>query len=385
MMQTAFSSTKAKWRRFPLVEMKNLQDLSEVESYRGKYPYVWVKKKDTEIQANFNWNFIPQEGNDNKIHTFPSCNPYSKRPISWEVLKLVPTTEHDDQIEVKSNQIASYQYVNNCMYIYAYHDKFVMKKYGMLSINERPSHLINSKKSMTEILESLSEEDQPFWLIHADVRIDNVRSLDYEIGNDDAVLFPVLHQSTALTYADQSVMLCKPSYIKKTLVSKEKQEPFMIDPISGELVANPYYGEDLIKIKVAKDSIGYMNDTVDPFKAWANAYFTTVNLEHNDNKHITKVKNKVMTAYTKLESSRVNDLVIAGMQEAQIDMAKTDFDYEQSINWDFILKRFSEWNNKTNSETAELLDKRIARIKKIYGEDSEEYQKLSSQLGKSSL
>lgn len=385
MMQTAFSITKSKWRRFPLIELDNLQDLSEVTSYRGKFPYVWVKKKNIDIQNNFNWNFIPNENDSNKIHTFPNCNPYSKRPISWEILKLVPTTEHDDQIEVRCNQIASYKYTNNCMYVYAYHDKFVMKKYGMLSINERPSHLINGKKSMLDILESLSEEDQPFWLIHADVRIDNVQSLDYEIGdNVDAITFPVLHQSTSLTYADQSVMFCKPSYVKKMLNVSDDHEAFMIDSVTGDLVANPYYGKDIVnvvEVSTAKESIGYINDTVDPFRAWANAYYTTIHLEYTNSKN----KNKIMTAYTKLKPSRVNDLIVAGMQEAQIDIAKENYSYKESSNWDYILKRFGDWNNKTSSETSELLDKRIERIKQIYGEDSEEYQKLSSQLGKSSL
>ena len=62
-----------------------------------------------------------------------------------------------------------------------------------------------------------------------------------------------------------------------------------------------------------------------------------------------------------------------------------DFDYDTFINWNHILKQFTEWNKKSSDETLHVSKKRIGRIKKIYGKDSDEYQKLSSQLGKSSL
>ena len=78
-------------------------------------------------------------------------------------------------------------------------------------------------------------------------------------------------------------------------------------------------------------------------------------------------------------------MIKAGTQQAEIDILKPDFNYDTYVNWDHIMKRFTEWNTKTLDANTEMLDRRIARIKKIYGEDSEEYQKLSSQLGKSSL
>ena len=394
--RTAFSRTKANWKRYPIIETADMNDYSVVQKYKDKYPYIWLKHEDYDIQPNFNWNFYPEQQNKNSIHSFPSCNPHSKRPVSWEVLRLVPTHLVNNPDVVRSNQIAAYKMNMTPMYIYAFNDKSVMKKYRMVSIPERSCHLINNKKSMNEVYEMLSSSNSDsVWLVHADVRIDNISTLDSKIGDADIVRFPVVHQSTGLTYADDSVSLVKIDYIKK-LVSRglnSEAEPFIIDPLSGELVPNKI--EESIKSKIIKTSIipiGHINDTVDPFKAWANAYHTCLYVQYSDDTDIKKKKNKILGAYTGLQPSRVNDLIKAGVQQAEIDILNPDFDYDTFINWNHILKQFTEWNKKSSDETLHVSKKRIGRIKKIYGKDSDEYQKLSdeyqklsSQLGKSSL
>ena len=365
MIKPAFSITRSQWKRYPVIETTDVTDLSVIEKYKNNYPYVWLKHKDCDIQPNFNWNFYPEQQNKNSIHSFPSCNPHSKRPVSWKVLHLVPTHSPDPLNVIRSNQIAAYKVNLIPMYIYAFNDKFVMKKYRLANITERSCHLINNKKTMTEVFESLSDiTDKHIWLINADVKIDNITGLNYPLGDADIVKFPVAHQSTGLTYADDSVLLLNIDYIKKFIKSK---------------VSIP------CNIEIAKETIGHVNDTIDPFKAWANAYYTCLNVQHGNDKNIKKKKNKILTAYTGLEPSRVNTLIKAGVQQAEIDILNPKFDYDTFVNWDHILKRFTEWNTKSSDEKTQLSNKRMIRVKKIYGEDSEEYQKLSSQLGKSSL
>jgi hypothetical protein len=392
MIKTAFSITRSQWKRYPVIETSDVTDLSVIEKYKNNYPYVWLKHEDCDIQPNFNWNFSPEQHNKNSIHSFPSCNLHSKRPVSWEVLRLVPTQLVNNPDVVRSNQIAAYKVNMTPMYIYAFNDNSVMKKYRMVSIPERPCHLINNKKSIIEVYEMLSSSNSnSAWLVHADVRIDNVSNLDYEIGDADIIRFPVVHQSTGLTYADDSVSLVKIDYIKQLLNqgSNSEAEPFIIDPLSGELVPNEI--EESVKSKIIKTStipIGHINDTVDPFKAWANAYYTCLYVQYSDDTNIKKKKNKILGAYFRLQPSRVNTLIKAGVQQAEIDISNPDFDYDTFVNWNHILKRFTEWNKKSSAEThnsTHVSKKRIGRIKKIYGKDSEEYQKLSSQLGKSSL
>ena len=389
MIKPAFSITRSQWKRYPVIETSDITDLSVIEKYKNSYPYVWLKHKDYDIQPNFNWNFYPEQQNKNSIHSFPSCNPHSKRPVSWKVLHLVPTHSPDSLNVVRSNQIAAYKTDMIPMYIYAFNDKFVMKKYRTTSNTERTCHLINNTKSLNEVYEMLSSSDSTSaWLVHADVRIDNIASLDYEIGNADIIKFPVVHQSTGLTYADDSVSLVKIDYLKQ-LLGKElgsESEPFVIDPLSGELVPNTKFNSKFIpNIKNSLTSIGHINDVVDPFKAWANAYYTCLHVQYGNDKNIKKNKNKILGAYTGLEPSRVNDLIKAGIQQAEIDILTPEFNYDTFANWDHILKRFTDWNKKSPDINVRVSTKRIGRIKKIYGKDSEEYQKLSSQLGKSSL
>lgn len=392
MIKTAFSNTIASWKRYPIIEKSDFLDLpSVVSDYKDKYPYVWIKNQNYDIHPNFNWNFYPQIDDKHMIHSFPVCNLHSKRPINWQALYLVPTSVTQETEIKRSNQIAAYKADMTPMFIYAFHDKFIMKKYGMISIPERPCHLINNKKTMDDVFELLTNSNtKTAWLVNADVRIDNISLLDHSIGNFDIIKFPVVHQSTGLTYADNSVLLVSIDYVKKLMTQKVQSQipPLVIHPLSGELMPN----SDLLesnktiqpKIKTSSTSIGTVNDAVDPFKAWANAYYTCLYLQYGD-ADISKKKNKILGAYTGLQSSRVNDLIKAGIQQAEIDILNPEFDYDTFVNWDHIMKRFTDWNTKVLDSNTEVLDKRIERIKKIYGEDSEEYQKLSSQLGKSSL
>ena len=115
--RTAFSRTKANWKRYPIIETADMDDYSVVQKYKDKYPYIWLKHEDYDIQPNFNWNFYPEQQNKNSIHSFPSCNPHSKRPVSWEVLRLVPTHLVNNPDVVRSNQIAAYKMNMTPMYI----------------------------------------------------------------------------------------------------------------------------------------------------------------------------------------------------------------------------------------------------------------------------
>ena len=365
MIKTAFSITRSQWKRYPVIETSDVTDISVVEKYKNTYPYIWLKNKNYIIQPNFNWNFFPEQKNKNSIHSFPSCNPYSKRPVSWEVLRLVPTHLSNNLDVVRSNQIAAYKTNILPIYMYAFNDKFVMKKYRMLKIPEITCHLINNKKTMTEVFESLSDiTDKKVWLVNADVTIGNIADLNYLIGDADIVRFPVKHKSNGLTYADDSVLLVNIDYVKKFIKSKSNIP---------------------CKIRIAEKSIGYVNDTADPFKAWANAYHTCLNVQYSNDKNIKKNKNKILTAYTGLEPSRINNLIKAGVQQAEIDILEPDFDYDKFINWDHMLKRFTNHSRTSGNFIPVISDKRLASLEKIYGKDSDEYQKLSSQLGKSSL
>jgi hypothetical protein len=86
-----------------------------------------------------------------------------------------------------------------------------------------------------------------------------------------------------------------------------------------------------------------------------------------------------------LSDTNVNRYVTAGVQQASKDQELDTFNFNEYIIWSNIFKRFTKWNNTDSTESLKLLDRRKAQVKKVYGEDSVQYQKLSSQFGKSSL
>lgn len=378
--KTAFSRTKANWKRYPIVEVADMDDYSVVQKYKDNYPYVWIKNESYNILNTFNWNYTPDQETVTCIHSFPLCAETTKRPISWDILKLVPTSVTNETKTHKSPNVASYQKYVVPIYFYSFNDHKAMAKFKKQSaMTETPCHLVSDKKSFNEVLESVSAlvtTATPIWLVNLDVRLENldlmtskyVNTILYSFGAD-MYLFDVLHQSTGTCYADRSVALINPSVLMKLSNNK------LIHKVT------------LKHIMPINNKIGYINDVSDPFKAWANAYNTCLILNSANILHLKKQKNKILSTYIGLPDSRVNNYVKAGIQQAEKDWDLETFDFDKFTNWSNILKRFHNWNNKSNSiiPTDKMLTKRLARTLAVYGKDSDEYQKLSSQLGKSSL
>lgn len=359
-INTAFSYTKSKWKRWPIIEVDDVSDLTVLKNYNN-YPFVWLKNKRYEILESFNWNFYPESNKQNSIHSFPVCIKGSKRPIDWTALHLVPTTADKNTNINKCQQIAGYIESLAPMYIYAFNDKHAIKKYNRLANIERQCHLIRTKNNMAEVYELLDSQ-RPVWLINADVTIDNYDFLNFESSDADLYMFDVIHQSTGLTYADESVQLISPSYLQ-ILAGDIKREPI---------------------IKHINKKIGSVNDVTDPFKAWANAYYTTLYLKNTNIAHLKKKKNNILGTYIQPGISRINEYLRAGVEEAETDSQLNNYVFETFTKWDKILDRFNKWKNRTTNTPEELLlQKRLQGIKKTYGENSEEYQKLSNQLDKS--
>jgi|DEB0MinimDraft_10_1074344.scaffolds.fasta_scaffold00018_7 hypothetical protein len=78
---------------YPIHYTKDTMDYSVVKDYQD-HDYVWIVDKNIETLRTFPWHFRPTEVG---IHCFPYVYKRSKRIISWDKVKLVPTkidTEH---------------------------------------------------------------------------------------------------------------------------------------------------------------------------------------------------------------------------------------------------------------------------------------------------
>ena len=380
-----FSFTKSKWNRYPIIETLDMNDYSVVEKYKSKYPYVWLKNKEYDILETFNWNYTPSDDTANQIHIFPLCNELGKRPINWEVLKLIPTVVNSSTTEHKSSNIASYQKNTIPIYFYSFKDRYAIKKFKhrMEFFNHTRCHLLNDKDTFDEVLYSIAANvnlTQPVWIINLDVNIEKSDMLTPKYANNlmytfgaDIYLFDVIHNSTNQCYADTSVALVNPGFLAKLSNNVLKSKTSTQSTLATANV-----------IPIHKQ-IGYLDETTNPYRAWANAYLTCLMLNNTKLPHLKKQKNKILSTHFELSDTNVNRYVKAGLQQASKDQELETFNFNKYEIWSNIFKRFTEWNNTSSTESSKLLDRRMSQVKKVYGEDSDEYQKLSSQLGKSSL
>ena len=362
MFNTAFSFTKSKWNRWPIIETKDVSDLTQVEKYRGKYPYVWLKDDRYDILETFNWNYYPEEQHKSKIHTFPLCLPKNKKPVRWDVLCLVPTSANDTTEIIRCPYIASYnERLKPSVYIYTFSDKEAVKKYSKYNLPEHTVHLIKNKESMDRVYSLLNGGD-PMWLIDGDVTINNLDDLNFTQSDADIFMFNVLHKSTDLIYADESVQFINPSYL---------------EILRGNINRKPV-------IKKIDKIIGVIDDVENPFKAWARAYSTFMFLSDTEIPHLKKQKNKILGKYMSLSGSRTKDMARAGVEEAEKFRSSDDFMFNKILNWNILETRFKKFIEEPSiPKNQEIQLKRLEKTKRIYGKDSTQYQKLSSQLDNS--
>jgi hypothetical protein len=363
MFNTAFSFTKSKWNRWPIIETEDVSDLSQIKKYCGQYPYVWLKDIRYDILETFNWNFYPDDSNKNKIHSFPLCLSKNKKPVRWDVLCLVPTNATDSTEVQHCPYIASYQQkIKPPVYIYTFSDKNAIKKYNNFNLPDHAVHLINNKQSMSRVY-SLLNGSNPMWLIDSDVTINNVNDLAFTRSDADIFMFNVLHKSTGTIYADESVQFINPSYLE-ILKGNTKRIPV---------------------IKKIDTVIGTINDVENPFKAWARAYYTFMFLSETEIPHLKRKKNSILGKYVSLTGSRLNTLAQSGVEEAEKFRSSEEYGYNKILDWDILEKRFKNYiqSSEPQSENHSVLEKRLEKIKKLYGTDSEQHQKLSSQFERS--
>lgn len=368
MLETAFSLTRRNFKRWPVVEVEELEfhDNSIAQRYASRTPFIWVlnKRYKDQIIENFDYNYYPQE--KETVYLFSRCFFESKKPIDWNVIKLVPTTVISNN--VKSKAIASYTYAD--MYFYSILDRNITKK-----ILEKPKELryklLRPKKNLDEIIFSIDLHNlnvSHVWLIDLDVDIDLRYNFNIKLDNTDTIYYiPVKHKSTGLVYADSSAMLIPVDYIRH-IQAKTK------DTISH-----------LVKTSILDvESVGVLNDLTDPKFAWIRSYATSALLHKNKMllSHKSQ-KNKILSAYMSLSSELLSSkYAIDGSTFALVDIENNlNIDYNDFTALD---KRFDEYN-VINSDSEEkrkayILKNKLDKIAKIYGTESDEYKKLENEL-----
>ena len=366
MFKTAFSYTKQNFNKWPVIETSNMDLYELANAYKDKVPYVWFVNPDYNTRDEFNWNFRPEEDDRFKIHSFPRCFSKSKKPINWDVVKLVPTNPITRiNTEVKQRIISSFVNAEYPIYIYSFNDRFSTKK-----ILGRPKHnqhrLIKSRKSLNDILLYLNLDyiEDYVWLVDIDVEVDNKFYFDFVPDATDTVyMFKLKHKSTDLSYGDYSLMLLPKQYIAS-----------IQHDIKTSLTTK-------IKYKEIDIEAGMLDDMTDPKKAWERAFSTaSLLLQNKFPNNDKKLKNKILAGYVSINTSRMHDYIRDACNCAVKQNEKTHIDIVNLHNHQWLEEVFEERQEFIRNERANLHPNRLDIIKRIYGEDSDQYKAYEEKL-----
>jgi hypothetical protein len=356
MFRTAFSYTKQNFNKWPVIETSDMEVYDLANSYKDSAPYVWFVNPKYKIQENFNWRFRPSDDNKFNIHSFPRCFSKSKKPINWDAVKLVPTNPQTRvHSEVKQRIISSFVDTEYPVYTYSFNDKSSVKK-----LLERPKdqqhRLIKSKKSLSDILLNLNLDyiDEYVWLVDIDVSVNQDFYFDFIPDTSDTIyMFKVDHKSTSVVYGDYSLILVPRKYI----LSLQNSLTIKIKHKEVDIIA------------------GILDDISDPKKAWERAFSTAAQLIQGGfpNKD-KKLKNKILAEYISQNGSRINDYIRDACNCASKQTDKSNIDTDLLQNYQWLEDVFNERQEFLRNEKNNLQPNRLDIIKRIYGEDSDQYK-----------
>lgn len=351
MLRTAFSFTRNNLKSWPVVKTDNMDDYSQVEQHASTSPYVWLINSRYEINDTFNYNWHPEEHEKLNVHLFPRCSKQSKRPLSWNAAKLVPTSIYRSDEEIKQPLIASYG-TSGFLIVYAFNDPIAVKKLPNFDSTECPYQLVKRHYSFQQFIMDINVDyvGDWVWIIDVDVEHDKDFKFDFIPQKQNEVYFwKVKHDSTKLSYADRSVMLVPTSYI--------------IDLQKGNPIKH--------KFKLMNETAGILHDTTNPLKTWSRAYAKTMQLINNDLGHVNKqIKNRILEKML----AHDNDYIREACNLATADSDETTTIEEQkehflnSQNFEWLEEKFvSIQKEKLTKITANSSAKAQERRAKAYG------------------
>lgn len=296
---TAFSLTRSRFKSWPVIITDDTSNYSLADEYEPRSKYVWLYNDKYTVHENFDWNYFPER--ETNISIFPYCVRETKKPLSWNALRLVPTDRTRRDEEVKIPMIAAYR--NSVEDIYMCNYSNTVKDFKRFKENKPsfyPAYFITSVKSFDDIIMNLdtSQIDKFVWLIDNNVNVSD----DFDFSCDDLdtdciYSFSVKHTSTKMSYAFDNLAM---------LVSKQ----YILDVQSGREIAK--YTNIAIK-----SVVGTINDLRDPFIAWIYAYNTRMMMKDNVQREIY---NTIERIYRKLNITFSGKYASKGFLQAQTDL-----------------------------------------------------------------
>ena len=254
MFKTAFSNTVRNFHSWPKLTVKDMNDYSLANSYQGTSNYVWYVNESAQPLKNFNWNYRPEDAKRLHVHSFPKCLKNSKRPISWNNVKLVPTASQRNIDMHRVPIISEYNPNDFPITVYSLNATRAVQKFKRLKSLGFDLNLIKSQTSFQKVQHHLNPyfSETHLWLLDLDMDIGDFY-FDYQPKDSNTFYyFKAHHRSLGININDRSCMLVPKSFI--------------LSPYDKKHNPNEY------KHKNVNLFAGTLIDDSDPLSSWSRAF-----------------------------------------------------------------------------------------------------------------
>ena len=156
---------------YPRHYTNDTMDYSIIDQYKD-YDYVWIVDKDLETLRTFPWHYKPKE---HGIHCFPYVYKRSKRILSWDKVKLVPTKNFTEKRIEQKHICAKYDVLcGKESFNIFYQGNKLDQEFKKLSARFASAKCVKNYKDA----QKQSETDM-FWLVPNDVQVSEFFKFSY--------------------------------------------------------------------------------------------------------------------------------------------------------------------------------------------------------------
>tara|TARA_B100000900_G_scaffold414699_2_gene442106 strand:+ start:217 stop:1371 length:1155 start_codon:yes stop_codon:yes gene_type:complete len=162
--------------QFPRIYLEDIDDTELVAAmaaeYAEEYSHIWVVNEKYATADDFPWYWRPSGTDTNYIYEFPRVSHRSKRPLGWDIVRLVPTNTKPKGV-VRSRIIAGYVDTEFDICFVSYHEAEADKNFQRLSEKYPEARHVRNIKGIENAYKEAgrTSSTEMVWIVDADAII----------------------------------------------------------------------------------------------------------------------------------------------------------------------------------------------------------------------
>ena len=161
---------------FPRMYLEDIDDMEAIEAmateYATEHSHIWVINEKYPICDDFPWHWRPGSTDKNYIYEFPMVSHRSKRPLGWDVVRLVPTNTKPKNT-IRSRIIASYVDTEFDICFISYHEAEADRNFQSIVTKYPEARHIRNIKGIENAYKEAgrTSSTEMVWIVDADAVI----------------------------------------------------------------------------------------------------------------------------------------------------------------------------------------------------------------------